>query len=69
MVHSGDTPPMSHKDSTSNKMERGKKRVEWSSNLSSVESFAPEDRSPNWDTETGKLLSCCNERFVYRNVE
>lgn len=57
MVHPGDTSPMSYKDSTSNKMERGKKRVEWSSNLSSVESFAPEDRSPNWDTETDHLLS------------
>jgi len=57
MVHPGDSPPMSDKDRSSNRMERTKKKVEWSSNLSSVESFAPEDRSPNWDSETGESVT------------
>ena len=35
---------------------RTKKKVEWRSNLSTGEAAAPEDRSPNWDNETGKVL-------------
>ena len=54
MVQPGDTEFMSDEDRSSNKMERSKKKVEWSRNLSSVESFAPEDRSPTWDSEAGK---------------
>lgn len=54
-------------------MEREKKKVEWKKNLSTVESFSPslQDRSPNWDSETGNMLSYFlgdavsgNEHFV-----
>ena len=49
MVYPGDSPPippMSEKD----RFPKTKKKVEWSS---TVDSVAPEDRSPNWDSETG----------------
>jgi len=56
MVHPKDAS--SNHSTGLNKMEqRSKKKVEWSGNLSSVESVAPaENRSPNWDSETGKHL-------------
>lgn len=69
MVHPGDTVHTSNQSRSSNKMERSRKKVEWSSNLSSVESAAPEDRSPNWDNETGKqFLSCTSLSFVSRFI-
>eukprot|EP00934_Nitzschia_sp_Nitz4_P004585 Nitzschia sp. Nitz4//scaffold51_size120721//113363//115439//NITZ4_003749-RA/size120721-snap-gene-0.28-mRNA-1//1//CDS//3329553928//4575//frame0 len=37
--------------------DKSKKKVEWSQNLSSVESFVSETRSPNWDNDTDHLLS------------
>lgn len=36
---------------------RTKKKVEWRNNLNAGETVAPEDRSPNWDSETG-TYSC-----------
>mmetsp|Transcript_18694 Transcript_18694/g.54032 ORF Transcript_18694/g.54032 Transcript_18694/m.54032 type:complete len:672 (-) Transcript_18694:22-2037(-) len=58
MVHPGDFASMSDKDrsSSTGRAERPKKKVEWSTNLTE-QSFAPEDRSPNWDSETDHLLS------------
>ncbi|KAL3942589.1 MAG: hypothetical protein SGBAC_003259 [Bacillariaceae sp.] len=38
--------------------ERGeKKKVGWKKTLSTSEPLTPEDRSPNWDSETGNMLS------------
>lgn len=51
---SGDSS--SNKDGSS-KMERPKKKVEWSSNLNPTEPPAPEDRSPMWDSEAGKTFN------------
>jgi hypothetical protein len=51
MRHSAMTPPLK---SNSEPMDRSRKRVEWSNNISS-ESAAPEDRgNPAWDSETGE---------------
>lgn len=49
---------MSEKDRNPKKTERTKKKVEWSS---TVDSVALEDRSPNWDSETGN----CSDLFVF----
>jgi hypothetical protein len=43
---------MFEKDRNPKKTERTKKKVEWSA---SVDSVTLEDRSPNWDSETGKF--------------
>ena len=46
---------MSPNKDDSSKMERTKKKVEWSSSLSSIEpQTTPDYRSPTWDSDTGK---------------